>query len=178
MIDYTWEPWLEALATTIASNSEGYLAQCAKAVNWGKAQDQVPLLAYRDENIDPMSFLYFLAQRNTARQFEGIFRSVHEVFEIAVEFPNSQPFIPRPPPPAKALFHDGESFSPDLLWRLFRQAAPIHETPTIQPDDFNAVLELGNVGPAKLTQTLFIVNPRYYLARLPQLNPDFDEFWR
>ena len=50
-----------------------------------------------------------------------------------------------------------------MLWRLFKQATPIHENPTIEPEDFNAALELGNVGMSKLTQTLFIANPRHYL---------------
>ena len=161
MIDYTWVDWLKALATTIAENGERYLADRARAVDWQKGD--VPLLAYGDENIDPMSFLYFLAQRNTTHQFEGIFRSVHEVFDIGLDFPESQPFIPSPRARTKMLFHDGNSFRPDLLWRLFRQAAPIHERPTIQPEDFDAVLGLPQVGMSKLTQTLFIANPCHYL---------------
>ena len=161
MIDYTWADWLVALATTIAENGERYLAERARAVNWGK--DDVPLLAYGDENIDPMSFLYFLAQRNTTHQFDGIFGSVHKVFDVGLDFPESRPFIPAPTPNTKTLFHDGNSFRPDLLWRLFRQAAPIHEVPAIQPEDFNAVLALPNAGMSKLTQTLFIANPSHYL---------------
>ena len=161
MIDYTWADWLATLATTIAENDERYLAERARDVNWQKGD--VPLLAYGDENIDPMSFLYFLAQRNTTHQFAGIFGSVHEVFDITLDFPESRPFIPAPTANTKTLFHDGNSFRPELLWRLFRQAAPIHERPIIQPEDFNAVLELPNVGMSKLTQTLFIANPCHYL---------------
>ena len=161
MIDYTWADWLGALATTIAENDESNLAERANAVNWGK--DDVPLLAYGNENIDPMSFLYFLAQRNTTHQFDGIYKSVHEVFDIGVVFPESRPFISSPTANTKALFHDGNSFRPDLLWRLFRQAAPIHEGPTIKPEDFDAVLGLPEVGVSKLTQTLFIANPCHYL---------------
>ena len=156
-----WAPWLEELAANIAQNGQDYLVEGARAVDWGR--DQVPLLAYGDENIDPMSFLYFLAQKNTINQFEDVFHSVHDVFGITSEFPETRPFIPVPPPMVNALFHDGESFRPDLLWHLFAQAAPIHESPTIQPEDFAAVLELHNVGMSKLTQTLFIANPRYYL---------------
>ena len=163
MIDYTWADWLGALATTIAENGERYLAERARAVDWLKDKDDVPLLAYGDENIDPMSFLYFLAQRNTTHQFDGIYKSVHEVFNITLDFPESRPFIPAPPTNGVALFHGGKSFQPDLLWRLFRQAAPIHEKPTIQPDDFNAALGIHNVKMNKLTQTLFIANPSHYL---------------
>ena len=184
MIDYTWADWLEALNITIAENGERYLAERARAVNWGK--DDVPLLAYGDENIDPMSFLYFLAQKNTTNQFDGVFGSVHEVFDIGLDFPESRPFMPAPPSIAKTLFHDGNSFRPDLLWRLFRQAAPIHQRPTIQPEDFNAVLELRNVGISKLTQTLFIANPSHYLPaddsakgalpRHPELEGDVENY--
>ena len=161
MIDYKWEEWLVKLATNIARNGETYLAERANDVSWQR--EDVPLLNYGDENIDPMSFLYFLAQRNTTNQFEGIFGSVHEVFGIDMAFPTSQPVIPDPTPRGAALFHDGNSFRPDLLWRLFRQAAPIHERPAIQPEDFNSVLALRNVGMRKLTQTLFIANPCHYL---------------
>ena len=163
MIDYTWVDWLEALATRIAENGERDLAERARAVDWGKDKDDVPLLAYGDENIDPMSYLYFLAQRNTTNQFDGIFRSVHEVFAIGVDFPESRPFIPAPTANTTTLFHDGKSFRPDLLWRLFKQAVPIHGEPTIQPEDFDAVLGIPNVGMSKLTQTLFIANPYHYL---------------
>ena len=163
MIDYRWEEWLVKLATKIAENGETYLVECANDVNWLREREDVPLLYYGDENIDPMSFLYFLAQRNTQNQFKAIFGSVHEVFGIDMDFPESRPFIPGPPAMGVALFHDGNSFRPDLLWRLFRQAAPIHERPAIQPEDFNAVLALRNVGVSKLTQTLFIANPCHYL---------------
>ena len=163
MIDYRWVDWLVALATTIAENGEPYLAERARAVDWLKDKDDVPLLAYGDENIDPLSFLYFLAQRSTTHQFDGIFRSVHKEFGIGLDFPESQPFIPAPSTPAKALFHDGKLFEPDLLWSLFRQAAPIHERPTIQPEDFDAVLALPKVRMNKLTRTLFIANPCHYL---------------
>ena len=163
MIDYRWEEWLVKLAAKIAENGEAYLAECANDVNWLRERENVPLLYYGDENIDPMSFLYFLAQRNTKNQFNDIFRSVHEVFGIDMDFPKFRPFIPVPPAMGVVLFHDGDSFRPDLLWRLFRQAAPIQERPAIQPEDFNAVLALRNVGMSKLTQTLFIANPYHYL---------------
>ena len=87
------------------------------------------------------------------------------------DFPESRPFIPAPPSNGVALFHGGKSFQPELLWRLFRQAAPIHENPTIQPEDFNAVLEIRNVGMNKLTQTLFIANPRHYLPAFSSDKP-------
>ena len=77
------------------------------------------------------------------------------------------------------LFHNGELFNPELLWRLFGQAAGY--APNIDPDDFNAALAIPNVGMVKLTQTLFITNPSYFLpvdnaisTALPQLGPHED----
>lgn len=39
----------------------------------------------------------------------------------------------------------------------------IDAEPAIQPGNFNAALDIHNVGIPKLTQTLFIANPRYFL---------------
>ena len=163
MVDYTWVAWLEELATTIAGNDEHYLVGKAKDVDWKKDKDKVRLLMYGDENIDPLSFLYFLAQRNTTNQFEDIFGSVHEVFGITSDFPGTRPFIPTPTSNTTTLYHNAKSFDPDLLWRLFRQAVPIDGEPEIQSEDFDAVLDLPGVGIPKLTQTLFIANPIRFL---------------
>ena len=163
MIDYTWVAWFQELATKIAKNDESYLVSKAKAVDWGKNK---ALVNYGDENIDPMSFFYFLAQKNTTKQYTSIFESVRDEFKIRSKLQKDQPIIPTPTPNTQALFHDGESsFDPDLLWRLFKGAAPIREraVPVIEPDDFNSALSLTGVGVAKLTQTLFLVNPGYFL---------------
>ncbi len=175
MIDYTWVAWFKELATKIASNDKGYLVDNAKNVDWGK--DDAPLLAYGDENIDPMSFLYFLAQRNTRNQYERTFGSVHEKFEItSVLFQTNTAVMPVPT--IKALFHDGKSFDPDLLWRLFKNAVQTDNNGTaIEPNDFKAALALPDVGSNKLTQTLFLANPSYFLpsdylsTALPQPMP-------
>ena len=177
MIDYTWVEWFKELATKIASNDKSYLVDNAKNVDWGK--DDAPLLAYGDENIDPMSFLYFLAQRNTRNQYERTFGSVHEKFEITSDrFQTNTTVMPTPSSQIKALFHDGKSFDPDLLWRLFKNAVQTDNNGTaIEPDDFEAALALPNVGVLRLTQTLFLANPSYFLpsdylsTALPQPMP-------
>ncbi len=162
MIDYTWVAWFEELAGKIAENGKGYLVDRAKAVDW---RGNKSLLNYGDENIDPMSFFYFLAQKNTSNQYKPVFESVHDVFEIDSELQKTGPIMPTPTPNTQSLFHDGESFNPDLLWRLFGDMAPIRErpVPVIKADDFNGVLALPQVGVTKLTQTLFLVNPGYFL---------------
>ena len=165
MIDYTWVKWFKELATNIASNGKSYLVDNAKNVDWGKDDIRdVGLLRYGDENIDPMSFLYFLAQRNTRNQYERTFRSVGEKFEIASVLSQTPPVIPTLPSLMNASFHDGKSFDPDLLWRLFKNAVQTDNNGTaIEPDDFKAALALPSVAIKKLTQTLFLANPSYFL---------------
>ena len=158
MIDYSWVPWFKELVGLIAEHDERWLVERAKAVNWGKKN--APLLQYGDENIDPLSFLYFLAQKNTTNQFEPVFGSVHKEFGISVDCPSDPPVIPTPPAAAQALYHDGESFGPDRCWRLFRQAAKT--VPAIHSHDFDDALNMPNVAIKKLTQTLFIVNPSHF----------------
>ena len=161
MIDYTWVAWFEELAGKIAREGEDYLIRHARKVDW--IRDDPPLLAYGDENIDPMSFLYFLAQRNTSNQYKAVFESVTEEFEIASILSRTQPVIPTPVPNAAALFHDGKSFDPGLLWSLFRDAVQTDKVSLIKHDEFKAALAFPQVGIRKLTQTLFLANPRYFL---------------
>ena len=163
MIDYTWVAWFEELAAKIAEGGEGYLIERARNVAWQEdGREGVPaLLRYGDENIDPFSFLYFLAHKNTRNQYNRVFESVHEKFGIGSDFPETA-FIPTPT--RNLLFHGGQNtFNPEVLWRLYRQAVRIDVEPAIQPEDFNAALGIYNVGIPKLTQTLFIANPRYFL---------------
>ena len=161
MIDYTWVAWFEELAGKIAREGEDYLIRRARKVDWRR--DDPPLLAYGDENIDPMSFLYFLAQRNTSNQYKPVFESVTEEFEITSVLSQTPPTIPTPVPNAAALFHDGKSFDPRLFWSLFRDAVKTDKASLIKQDDFEAALAFPQVGIRKLTQTLFLANPRYFL---------------
>lgn len=167
MTDYSWVPWFKELVGKIATNDHTYLIKNAKAVDWGKDDvDNVALLKYGDENIDPLSFLYFLAQKAKPTPFKRTYPSVHEIFGIqaALPEPEAQLMIPMPPAIASALFFDSkdlESHQPELLWRLFRQAAKDH--PKISADDFERVLGIRGVGTKKLTQTLFLVNPDFFL---------------
>ena len=157
MIDYSWVPWLRELVVKIAGNGEGYLVEKAKAVAWTK--DDVALFRYGNK-IDPMSFLYFLARKRGLEMLHSEWKSVHEVFSIAAEYPESGPFIPRPPG-VNTLFHHAGEGCPDLIWRLFKQAAK--ESPKISSSDFDDTLKIKNVKMKKLTQTLFMVNPNYFL---------------
>ncbi len=161
---YDWVPWFRELAKKIEEGGEAYLIEKARMVKWG--EENPYLLRYDDRGIDPFSFFYFLASKATTRnkRNQRVYSSVHEVFEIESPLPDTGEedyYIFPTPQPNAALFHDGNTFNPDLLWRLFRQV--VVDVPIIAPDDFKKVFEIRGVRVTKLTQALFLINPQYFL---------------
>ena len=157
---YDWVPWFRELARNIAEGGEAFLIDRAKKVPWGENQ---ALLQYGDAAIDPFSFFYFLASKAKGKQLKSVYENVGRVFELEcpladADVDDSYIF---PTPSFKLLFHDGENFNGDLLWRLFRQA--VADDPEIDPNDFEGVLDIKNVATAKLTQSLFLINPGFFL---------------
>ena len=159
---YSWVPWFQELARKIEKGGKAYLIKKAKAVDWGNSRR---LLEYGDENIDPFSFFYFLAQRNTPHQRERVYASVNEVFAISPNPPETgwgnTFIIPTPTPNTAALFHDGENFEPALLWNLFGQA--VKDNPDVKTEAFHEALNIPYVGVIKLTQCLFLINPQSFI---------------
>ena len=155
---YSWVPWFRELAEKISREGEKYLIKKAKQVAWGKSR---ALVDFGDEAIDPLSFFYFLASKNTSNQLKPVYDSVSEVFEINPLDTDLDDVFYYPTPKFKILFHDGKKPNSNLLWRLFRQA--MEDKPQIASGVFMEVLNIQNVGVPKLTQTLFLVNPHYFL---------------
>ena len=119
---YSWVPWFRELARKIAEGGEAYLIEKAKQVKWG---GDPPLLRYGDEGIDPFSFFYFLASKNTSNQLETVYDSVSDVFDIESSLPDTDNGVyyifPTPQSNAHLLFHEQKNFTPDSLWRLFKE---------------------------------------------------------
>ena len=159
---YSWVPWFRKLAKKIEEGGEAYLIEKAKEVDWGNSRS---LLEYGDENIDPFSFFYFLAQKNTVNQREPVYSSVNEVFAISRRPPKTgwgdTFIIPTPTPNTAALFHDGNNFNPASLWTLFRQA--VKDKPDVKDETFDEALNIPYVGVIKLTQCLFLINPQSFI---------------
>ena len=159
---YSWVPWFRKLAKKIETGGEKYLIKRARQVKWGSNSS---LLDYGDENIDPFSFFYFLAQKNTVNQRKPVYSSVNEVFAISNGPPRTgwgdASTIPKPAPRIPALFHDGENFDPASLWELFRQA--VDDKPDVKAKTFREALDIPKVGVAKLTQCLFLINPDCFI---------------
>ena len=158
---YSWVPWFQELTAKIAKEGEEYLSDKSNEVDW---QTNTPrLIDYGVENIDPFSFIYFLAQRNasSASVFKLVSDSVHDTFELSNDrLPEQDHIFPTPTHNIKVLFHDGKnSYNPNLLWRLFRQAVDGAE---IDEQDFLNALKIKNVAVTKLTQVLFLINPNHF----------------
>ena len=159
---YAWAFWFRELAVKIAEGGEEWLIQKARLVDWGREPE---LLKHGDQGVDPFSFLYSLAQRNTTHQRPKIYPSVTKCFGLESPLPdlgNEDFYIfPTPIAMAPACFHDSSDFSPKLLWKLFRQV--VEHEPQVAPTTFREVLEIKFVAPVKLTHTLFLINPDYFV---------------
>ena len=92
-----------------------------------------------------------------------MYPSVDEAFGTSFEgdIEDDNGFIFPVPPPFVALFRDGSSFRPAPLWRLFRGA--VAGMDEVSAEDFERVLRFKGVGVPKLTQALFLMNPRVFL---------------
>ena len=158
---YGWVPWFQELAGKIAEGGEAYLIKKAKQVKWG---GDPSLLRYGDEGIDPFSFFYFLASKNTSNQLKPVYDSVSQVFEIKSPLPDMDiyDYYIFPTPDSRYTdFYNKKNFESDLLWHLFREA--VKNNPEIDPDVFEKALKINGVRVARLTQTLFLINPEYFL---------------
>ena len=84
---YHWTEWFSELANKISEGGEGFLIDCAKQIDWEAAGKEPPLLHHGDENINPFSFFYTLAQRRSLANRKLIYRSVEEVFNMECQLP-------------------------------------------------------------------------------------------
>ena len=81
---HDWVPWFRELAGKIAEGGEAYLIEKAKQVDWVK--EKPALLEYGDKGIDPFSFFYFLASKNTR-----IKASVRQCSQMYLKFESPLP---------------------------------------------------------------------------------------
>ena len=156
-----WVDWFQALADKIVEIGEVGLIERVKRVDWSGNQPKPSLLIYGDKNIDPFSFLYFLAQTFDENRKETVKENVSQAFDISNQdiFSGSAPSksFPSLKAPGWPLFHDGKEFNPDVLWKLFRQ---VHKRQEIKSKDFADALDIRQVGPGKLTQCFFYIKPK------------------
>ncbi len=156
---FDWVPWFQGLASRIRKEERKYLAAKAKQVDWHGADPL--LLNIGDENIDPFSFFSYLATRNSRQGWKTVYPSVADVFEnpVSLDPPPKEGFYFPSPDPRNVLFYDKTGRNPELLWKLFEQAL----SDSVTEENFTGALDIKGVGVAKLTQTLFLINPTRFL---------------
>ena len=111
---YGWAFWFRELAVKIAEGGEEWLIRQARLVDWDKEPE---LLKHGDQGVDPFSFLYSLAQRNTTNQRPKIYPSVTKCFGLEsplADLGNEDFYIfPTPPPNGCRLLQRQQQLQPE-----------------------------------------------------------------
>lgn len=171
---YDWVPFFRAICKKIteladdAANKETRLLEIAR----NTFQPKHAILQY--PTIDPFSYIYALAQRNTKNQRTDTFSKAKNAFGLAEPIPTDYVF-PTPTPNTLSLFYskgnyinkDGSTVGNACLWNLFTQ---VYNDSIIHENDFRNVLSLKNVGFSKLSQAMFLINPKHYIPFDTQMN--------
>ena len=162
---YGWVPWFHSLAQQIADGGKPLLIELAKTVQWNEDPSKSPpLLNYGEENVDPFSFFNYLAGLSyRAGNRARIYPSINRIAGTRGLPPldRGDAFIFPASPSVAALFNNRGRGRPDLLWSLFRSA--VSGVESVDEDDFDGALEISGVKIAKLTQVLFLINPKEFL---------------
>ena len=181
---YDWVPWFSALSQIVADGEETDFVEKARQVNWGNDGRSFAFLDLNDEEIDPFSFFYTLAKRNTRNFRRTVYSSVSEVFDLMdpPAFDSAEAWtFPTPPANAVALFNWRGESNPSLMWRLFRSAR--QGLDQVKAADFDDALTVKGVKRKKLTQALCLINPSEFVPYddtmvplLPDIEPDPFQF--
>ena len=163
---FQWVPWFGELAKKVREVRRDGLVERAKEVDWAGLNCAV--LAHGAENADPLTLFYHLAAvaGGKAENREKVYSSVAEAFEIQskLDYSFNDSFI-FPIPPALGVSFYRPGVSPSLLWKMFHQAYAVEGTSygSVSADTFAKVLQVKGVGVPKLTQVLFLINPKAFL---------------
>jgi len=171
---YDWVPFFGAICYKIAELSGDNTARETKLLEIAHNTFQNEHVILQYTSIDPFSYIYALAQRNTRNQRSDTFTKAKNAFGLAAEIPTDNVF-PTPTPNTPSLFFkkgnyinkNGETIGNQCLWNLFAQ---VWNGDEINETDFSNVLSLKNVGFTKLSQAMFLINPKQYIPFDTQMN--------
>ena len=155
---YDWVPFFRELSKKIAElNNESYPNSILREKARLCFGDDCYLYLY--DKADPLSFIYYLAQRNGTNRWNEIISNIKDVFQLESKIPTDLIF-PTPPNNAPVGFYSDKPYEPEYFWRIFTKAVNDSE---IDDEQFRIILSFKNIGIAKLTQVLFLINPLKYL---------------
>ena len=171
---FDWVPFFQAICHKIlgfandTNDREKKLLELAEKT----FQRDHSLLKYL--TVDPFSYIYALAQRNTKNQRDIIFTNAKHAFGLIEEVPTDYIF-PTPTPNTLSLFFskgnyinmEGITVGNQCLWNLFVQVIKGDE---ISDNDFKEALSIKNVGFTKLSQVMFLINPKKFIPFDTQTN--------
>lgn len=165
---YDWVPWFRELAKKIAKWDREYFNKTAREVDWCGSNNPFEQI----NQIDPLHFFLFLAEKNTKHQRDKVYRSVHEKFNLSgtplemTEHKAIDGYVIQGL--ATLIPHPSSDLSP--IWSLFKQA--VEDNPDIERETFKTVLDISKIGVTRLTQWLFLINPECFIPvdkRFPRL---------
>ncbi|MDE2872854.1 MAG: AAA family ATPase [Gemmatimonadota bacterium] len=161
---FQWVPWFAELAEKVREGGREGLVERAKEVDWAGLKCAV--LANGEENADPLTFFYHLASiAKGAAKRRTVYASVAREFGIEsyLDYGVSDRFIfPQPNPLGVQFTWTGAD--PRLLWEMFDQAsaADAESYDAVNADTFARTLQIKGVRVPKLTQVLFLINPKVF----------------
>ena len=166
---YQWVPWFEALADKIAGIENKDVIARARQVRWSKNGEVPALLRQDDAHFDPLSFFYYIASRSKfAAGRNLIYPSISKAFNIFQlgNLDSDDAFVFPTPRAHNVLFNDiankgPRASNPNLLWKLFRSA--LSGANKVDGSMFDRALDIPYVAVTKLTQALFLINPREFV---------------
>ena len=177
---FQWIPWFGELVERVREGRREGLVERAKEVDW--AGRKCVVFDHGEQNADPLTFFSLVASvaGGQAEKREKIYSSIADVFEIEsnLDYRSEDGFIlPNPPainlkfyqhwgPDRTAHAHGGRPPRGDSRnWDMFDQACALDGSSygAVNPDTFDKVLRIKGVGVPKLTQVLFLINPRAFI---------------
>ncbi|MDY0288066.1 MAG: AAA family ATPase [Sphaerochaeta sp.] len=155
---YDWVPFFKEVTDHLVSIGETpQRDESLKALAKDCFGEKASISTY--EKVDPFSFVYFLAQKNTTHQKLVMYPRVKEKCNIVSSLPTDWIF-PTPTANSVALFHNGVHFASEVLWDIFLRVTQKRE---LEDADYRTLLSIPGVRTRKITQTLFLMDPRSFL---------------
>ena len=160
---FQWVPWFRELAKAVGEGRREGLVEAAKNVDW--AGGKCAVLAQGEEKADPLTFFYHLGAIAKSKRRETVYASVAEAFGIEsdLDYSLDSGFIFPTPDPRFVMFKNSDG--PQLFWEMFDRARGQDGTSygVDIADTFTRTLQIKGVGVPKLTQALFLINPKAFL---------------
>ena len=179
---YYWVPWFRELSRKIAEFEDGRRSEfleLVKDVDWDDGGKVVGQIKKYQEDLDPFSFLYTVANKHGTTKRERVFGSISEVFELrqsldkcVVEYVIKNNLVFPIPSALHLLFMDDrhpDKRNPTVLWRLLKCA--VKGLNEIDSNDFSEALRIPGVGVTNFTQALTLINATEFLSTDPRLVP-------